>query len=51
MSVDSGLDGPQSLSERGGEEKIFLPLPGIEPRLPQILDVYLTTKIGMLLHC
>jgi hypothetical protein len=26
------LSGPQSRSGRGGEEKNFLPLPGIEPR-------------------
>jgi hypothetical protein len=30
--MDRGLSGTQSRSGRGGEEKYFLTLPGIEPR-------------------
>jgi len=29
--LDRRLSGPQSRSERGGEEKNFEPLPGLEP--------------------
>jgi hypothetical protein len=33
--LDRRLGGPKSLSERGGEEKNFQPLPGLEPPIIQ----------------
>jgi hypothetical protein len=35
-----GLDGLQSWSGRGGEEKNFQPLPGMEPQSSHCIDSY-----------
>jgi hypothetical protein len=45
--LDSRLDGPQSRSESGGEEKNSQPLPGLEPPIIQLV-VQRTTELNRL---
>jgi hypothetical protein len=44
--LDRKLGGPQSRSERGGEEKNSQPLPGIEPPIIQTVVQRYTTKLA-----
>jgi hypothetical protein len=43
-TLDRRLDGPQSRSGRGGEEKNFQPLPGLEPPIIQAIAQLYTTE-------
>jgi hypothetical protein len=43
--LDRRLDGPQSRSGCGGEEKNSQPLPGLEPQIIQPVDQHYTTEI------
>jgi hypothetical protein len=47
--LDRRLDGPQSRSGRGGEEKNAQPLPGLEPPIIQPLTQSYTTELSQLL--
>jgi hypothetical protein len=42
--LDVRLGGPQSLSGRGGEEKNFQPLPGLESPIIQLVAQRYSTK-------
>jgi hypothetical protein len=48
-TVDGRLDGPQSQSGRGGEEKNSQPLPGLEPPIIQLVAQRYTTELYLLL--
>jgi hypothetical protein len=42
--LDRRLGGPQSHSGRGGEEKNFQPLPGLEPHCEKMAVTYMTFR-------
>jgi hypothetical protein len=44
--LDRRLNGPQSRSRRGDEEKNFQPLPGIEPLIIEPVDQSSTTELS-----
>jgi hypothetical protein len=47
--LDRRLDGPQSRSGRGGEEKNSQPVPGLEPPIIQPVTQRYTTRLSRLL--
>jgi hypothetical protein len=47
--LDRRLAGPQSHSERSGEERSFQPLPGLDPPIIQPVAQRYTTEISRLL--
>jgi hypothetical protein len=47
--LDRRLGGPQSRSGRGGEEKNYQVLPGLEPPIIQPVDQRYTTELSRLL--